>query len=156
MHTATSHTHTGGAPKTAAWSLGANVLYTLSGLAHLRWQRFLFRCSAITMFWWQMVLFEITECMCVFSYLYFIFNVCVATVFLGGRGFEYCLGVMIYLLARRLQRSHCPSQATPTLFALTEINGRDKILHILISRIMNHTKTMTIKLSQHLWKHWRV
>lgn len=78
--------------------------------------------------------------MCVFSYLYFIFYVCVATVFLGGKGFEYCLGVMIYLLARRLQRSHCPRQATPMLFALTEINGEDKILHILISRMLDHTK----------------
>lgn len=98
-----------------------------------------------------MVLFEITECMCVFFFIYTLFLMCVLQqFFLGGRGFEYCLGVMIYLLARRLQRSHCPSQATPTLFALTEINGGDKILHILISRIMNHTKTMTIKLSQHL------
>lgn len=95
------------------------------------------------MFWLQLMCFMILyECMCVFSYLYFIFHVCGCNSFLGVFFFffEYCLGVMIYLLARRLQRSHCPSQATPTLFALTEINGGDKILYILISRIMDHTK----------------
>lgn len=90
---------------------------------------------------WCVLWFCMSVCVCFLIYTLF-FMCVVATVFwvFFFFFFEYCLGVMIYLLARRLQRSHCPSQATPTLFALTEINGGDKILYILISRIMDHTK----------------
>lgn len=72
-----------------------------------------------------------------FSYLYFIF-LCVATVFFLFFFFFVLLGCDDLSYCRNTAEK--PSQATPTLFALTEINGGDKILQILISRMLDHTK----------------